>query len=403
MEKADEKRAFDDMMAEISDSDSDEEETRTKASYTIAAPKNSRDTEQSNTWSSSCNAKRTAQDEEIENFGCGSDQPLQHQSEQINATKRWLMKPCPPGDPPVLCYVERHRTGFGRLNPTYKCYLEGNGQDGQGQQPRFLMGAKKKNGSKTSYYLISMDADQQDDRGGESILGKVRGNSVGSQYLITDPGLAPDKAVAPSMFRKELGLVRFEFDSGGPSRIEAYIPSVNTAGSASVWQPNNEDLGMNANIEKQRYNNLLPLMNKKPKWDDAHGGHVLNFQGRVTESSVKNFQLCSASIRNGVVPNDDVVLQFGRVAKHKFTLDVRYPMSPMQAFSIAIACMDGKIADRKGYEYMRKLTGNSSADDHDGNQQAKGSVDGRKSFTGALSQAMPSSQYLKDKISRSFK
>jgi hypothetical protein len=179
-------------MAEISDSDSDgdEEETRTKASY-VAAPKYSRttseDTERSNTWSSSY-AKKTAQDEEIENFGCRSDQPLQQQSEQINATKRWLMKPCPPGDPPVLCYVERHRTGFGRLNPTYKCYLEGNGQDGQSQQPRFLMGAKKKNGSKTSYYLISMDAEQQDDRGSESILGKVRGNSVGSQYLITDPG-----------------------------------------------------------------------------------------------------------------------------------------------------------------------------------------------------------------------
>jgi hypothetical protein len=175
------------------------------------------------------------------------------------------------------------------------------------------------------------------------------------------------------MLRKELGLVRFEFDSGGPSRIEAYIPSVNSAGSASVWQPNAEDLGMNASIEKQRYNNLLPLMNKKPKWDDAHGGHVLNFQGRVTESSVKNFQLCSANISSsaggGNMPNDDVILQFGRVAKHKFTLDVRFPMSPMQAFSIAIACMDGKIADRKGYEYMRKLTGNSEADDDDGNQQ----------------------------------
>ena len=30
-----------------------------------------------------------------------------------------------------------------------------------------------------------------------------------------------------------------------------------------------------------------------------------------------------------------------------------------KAFSIAVACMDGKIADRKGYEYLRKLTTNS--------------------------------------------
>jgi tubby and related proteins len=93
---------------------------------------------------------------------------------------------------------------------------------------------------------------------------------------------------------------------------------------------------MNSKVDSGRYSNLLPLVNKKPKWDDAHGGHVLNFQGRVTESSVKNFQLCPADLPSSDVRSsssfnsDDVVLQFGRVAKHKFTLDVRYPMSPMQ-------------------------------------------------------------------------
>ena len=41
-----------------------------------------------------------------------------------------------------------------------------------------------------------------DDKGSESVLGKVRSNNVGSRYLITDNGLAPDKTVAPSMIRK---------------------------------------------------------------------------------------------------------------------------------------------------------------------------------------------------------
>ena len=139
-------------------------------------------------------------------------------------------------------------------------------------------------------------------------------------------------------FSQELGLVRFEFDSGGPSRIEAFIPSVSSTGVATTWQPTCEEQGMSVRIDDMQFNNLLPLMNKKPKWDDAHGGHVLNFQGRVTESSVKNFQLCavdvpssssSSSTSSGLV-NDDVLLQFGRVAKHRFTLDIRYPMSPMQ-------------------------------------------------------------------------
>ncbi len=51
-----------------------------------------------------------------------------------------------------------------------------------------------------------------------------------------------------------------------------------------------------------------------------------SLQGRVTESSVKNFQLCCASAEDP----DQVVLQFGRVGKHKFNMDLRFPLSPMQ-------------------------------------------------------------------------
>lgn len=35
---------------------------------------------------------------------------------------------------------------------------------------------------------------------------------------------------------------------------------------------------------------------------------------------------------------------------------------PTQAFSICVACLDGKIADRKGYEYLRKLTSGATAE-----------------------------------------
>ena len=32
----------------------------------------------------------------------------------------------------------------------------------------------------------------------------------------------------------------------------------------------------------------------------------------------------------------------------------------MQAFSICVACLDGKIADRKGYEFIKKIAGTVS-------------------------------------------
>ena len=41
-------------------------------------------------------------------------------------------------------------------------------------------------------------------------------------------------------------------------------------------------------------NDVQILKNKPPKWNEQVGAYVLNFNGRVTRASVKNFQLCAA-------------------------------------------------------------------------------------------------------------
>lgn len=77
---------------------------------------------------------------------------------------------------------------------------------------------------------------------------------------------------------QEHGVISFEFDSGGPSRIEAWVPYVSSSGMVSTWQPNTEEGSMEARVEAKDVSELLYLQNKTPKWDEAHGGHVLNFQ-----------------------------------------------------------------------------------------------------------------------------
>lgn len=37
--------------------------------------------------------------------------------------------------------------------------------------------------------------------------------------------------------------------------------------------------------------NLIELHNKTPVWNDESQSYVLNFHGRVTQASVKNFQV----------------------------------------------------------------------------------------------------------------
>ena len=51
---------------------------------------------------------------------------------------------------------------------------------------------------------------------------------------------------------------------------------------------------------------MTVLRNKAPRWNDALGAYCLNFGGRVTHASVKNFQL----VADG--DPEHIVLQFGK-------------------------------------------------------------------------------------------
>ena len=68
------------------------------------------------------------------------------------------------------------------------------------------------------------------------------------------------------------------------------------------------------------------------------GAFVLNFGGRVTQASVKNFQLVSAD------DHDTILLQFGRCGKDIFTMDFAWPLCPLQAFAITLSSFDFKLA-----------------------------------------------------------
>lgn len=130
------------------------------------------------------------EEEEIARFGADSAQSAaQAQSEQINITKRWLTRSCSSSEKNTMkCYVERERSSFG-MQTTYRCFLEnpasvggsssqsgtaGGVEGAAASGARFLMSAKKRVVNKTSYYLISLDVDAADDRGSETVLGKVR-------------------------------------------------------------------------------------------------------------------------------------------------------------------------------------------------------------------------------------
>jgi len=95
----------------------------------------------------------------------------------------------------------------------------------------------------------------------------------------------------------------------------------------------------NNNINTADHHGLMILQNRPPWWNIELGAFVLNFGGRVSVASVKNFQLCEPANQ------DCIMLQFGRIqGRHSFTMDFQHPLTPMQAFSIAISSLQSKIS-----------------------------------------------------------
>lgn len=175
MSTNDEKRAFDAMLAEISDSDEDE------ASSKGISPSYAADSKPYPTSSSQMKGTVVAvsykggsmskEDEEIANFGVQSEiDASQVKAEQISITKRWLTRPFSKSERNAMkCYVDRERGSFG-MQTIYRCYLESNDPN---QAARFMMAAKKKVANKTSYYLVTVDPNP-DDRGSDTVLGMTQ-------------------------------------------------------------------------------------------------------------------------------------------------------------------------------------------------------------------------------------
>lgn len=79
------------------------------------------------------------------------------------------------------------------------------------QHKVFLLAARKRKKSTTSNYLISTDATDLS-RGGDSYIGKVRSNLIGTQFTVFDNGEPPKRNGQSSdkgSLREELAAVAY--------------------------------------------------------------------------------------------------------------------------------------------------------------------------------------------------
>lgn len=256
-----------------------------------------------------------------------------------------LMNPCSKDSGMVQCCIRRNKgskatLGLG-LYPEYRCYLRENNDS---RTETFLMTAKKRAANKTSNYLISMGRNDHD-KDSKNILGKLRGSFYDTEYILYDDGKNPENYSEDGKNnRTELGAILYapssSLGSKGPRTISVGINNLDEDfNPVKVWQPRHKHddsmLDYLKKIDSKDKKLLVHLQSKPPAWDEALERFFLNFNGRVTMASVKNFQL--------VDDHGEMCLQFGRTGKDEFILDIKWPLSPFQAFALALSSFDSKI------------------------------------------------------------
>uniref|UniRef100_A0A8C3NYE1 Tubby-like protein n=1 Tax=Cyanoderma ruficeps TaxID=181631 RepID=A0A8C3NYE1_9PASS len=253
---------------------------------------------------------------------------------EVDNLEEFVLQPAPQGVT-IKCRVTRDKRGMDRgLYPTYYLHLDND-------KKVFLLAGRKRKKSKTSNYLISIDPTDLS-RGGDNFIGKLRSNLMGTRFTVFDNGANPDRANADwSNVRQELSAVVYETNVlgfKGPRKMTVIIPGMNADCERVPIRPRNDNDGLLMRWQNRNMDNVIELHNKAPVWNDETQSYVLNFHGRVTHASVKNFQIVHSS------DPDYIVMQFGRVADDAFTMDYNYPLCAVQAFAIALSSFDGKLA-----------------------------------------------------------
>ncbi|KQJ85450.1 tubby-like F-box protein 7 [Brachypodium distachyon] len=329
-----------------------------------------------------------------------------------------------PRDGLIQCFIKRDKSKL-----TYHLYLSLTSAvlDDNG---KFLLSAKRSRRTTYTDYAISMDS-KNISRSSSGYIGKLRSNFLGTKFIIYDTQppynagklCSQERASRRFSSRKvspkvptgsyPIAQVNYELNvlgTRGPRRMQCTMHSIprsavdpdgtvpgqpkellprlfdesfrTTTSSFSKYSvaDHSTDFGSSRFSEygggalqdgdAADKETPLVLRNKVPRWHEQLQCWCLNFRGRVTVASVKNFQLIAGaplpapvassepsqpapaqqpaqpqpSSSSSSSSHDTVLLQFGKVSKDTFTMDYRYPLSAFQAFAICLTSFDTKLA-----------------------------------------------------------
>ncbi|TMW66972.1 hypothetical protein Poli38472_012088 [Pythium oligandrum] len=229
-----------------------------------------------------------------------------------------------------------------------------------------LMAEKQLKARTSNYYVFDMTRAA----GGLSTkLTKKSGNYIGK--LRSNFSKKKNVLIGNQSRKTELGAIVFNgnVNNSEPRRLVVVLPPLNPKRQELEGVAIGGDDAFSMLIQRYKvlkhsradsphthrlYHELQVFENKQPVFEN--GFYRLNFNGRVSMPSVKNFQLVKSNVNSSSIqsssppasaassrtttPREDdpeVFLQFGKVDDKKFHLDFRAPITPIQAFAVALA------------------------------------------------------------------
>ncbi|KAK4741437.1 hypothetical protein SAY87_025025 [Trapa incisa] len=292
-----------------------------------------------------------------------------------------------PRDGPIQCFIRRDRA-----TSTYLLFY--GLVPSEHERDKLLLAARKIRRATCTDFVISL-VPYVFSRASNAYIGRLRSNFIGTKFTIYDSQPPSDvdlqsssrinqkasskqpSARAPA-FNYSAATVLYELNvlrTRGPRRmnctmhsipissiqeggaaptptsfpvvLDHQVPPPSSASKEELESCNFSSTSISESQPAQVSGSPLVLKNKAPRWHEQLQCWCLNFRGRVTVASVKNFQLVAAAEPSDNIPSaeqEKVILQFGKIAKDIFTMDYRYPLSAFQAFAICLSSFDTKPA-----------------------------------------------------------
>jgi tubby-related protein 1 len=230
----------------------------------------------------------------------------------------------------VQCVIIRDRDSVqSKLYPTYRLYLE--------DKNKLILLARKMTYNRTSnYHMFDMTrgtAGSKLSKKSGNYLGKLRAMDANkTEYTVVTKCESCREEVGAIMFDR-YGLMNQLKEGCQPRKMTVLLPQL-SPDSEPIPHKVVETKGKSAGksmidmLRDGETTRMFLLASKDPVFEN--GNYRLNFHGRVSVPSVKNFQLSS--------PDDPghVICQFGKVGEDRFHLDFKAPLNAFQAFSLAL-------------------------------------------------------------------